>query len=250
MVTKNEGKEARIKISDSDFKEGTKIHLSHILKKDPSASNKNNVKYTFKIDIVNCTKRNAAYEILDLFSEIGRNHLNNIADKFQSKIAKLLNKVEGILRPNGTQTIVSKIDHKIKSTIFIKQQIENFFEAFIKPDNNDEIKYLTYTGLPDGVRLFKYADQCGKGFSIRADVEILRSIFTQLGCHMDFINKSITNDDQYYHPFVPKGEKFLIVKEVVENWWKDDYFCHELFNGCNPYTIKVANPQTLRPEFH
>lgn len=40
----------------------------------------------------------------------------------------------------------------------IKNQIENFFEAFIKPDNNDEIKYLTYPNLPDGIRLFKYAD--------------------------------------------------------------------------------------------
>lgn len=67
---------------------------------------------------------------------------------------------------------------------------------------------------------------------------------------MDFVAKSVTNDDQYHLPFQPKGEKFLIVKDVADNWYKDDFFVYELFNGCNPFTIKVADPQTLRPEFH
>lgn len=41
-----------------------------------------------------------------------------------------------------------------------------------------------------------------------------------------------------------------MLEEVQKNWNTDEYFCHELFNGCNPYTISVANPETLRPEFH
>lgn len=67
---------------------------------------------------------------------------------------------------------------------------------------------------------------------------------------MDFIKKSVKNEDQFYAPFIPKGAKFLVLEEVQKNWNTDEYFCHELFNGCNPYTISVANPETLRPEFH
>lgn len=182
--------------------------------------------------------------------QIGDAHLNETADKFRTKIAKWADKISDIFKPNGSPSVISKLDHQLQSAALIKSKIENFYEAFIKPDNTDEIKFLTYPGLGDGIRLFKYADQCGKGFSSRADVEILRSIFLQFGAYMDFINKSVTNDDQFLNPFKPKGEKFKILDEVQANWHNDEYFCHELFNGCNPFTIAVANPETIRPEFH
>lgn len=40
----------------------------------------------------------------------------------------------------------------------MKQKLENVYESFIKPDNNDLIYYLNYEGLPKGIRLFKKAD--------------------------------------------------------------------------------------------
>lgn len=43
--------------------------------------------------------------------------------------------------------------------------------------------------------------------------------------------------------------KWDIVKYSHENWDKDEYFCNELFNGCNPYTIRVVTHEQLRPEF-
>ena len=56
----------------------------------------------------------------------------------------------------------------------IKDILENFFEVFVTPNNNDEIIYEDY-GYK-GLRLFKKADQVGRGFSVRSDVAILRSI--------------------------------------------------------------------------
>lgn len=99
------------------------------------------------------------------------------------------------------------------------------------------------------MKLFKYADQCGRGFSVRSDVEIARSIALQFGTSFDFIKKSAMHEDQYFHPFLPKGDRFSIVEDVANNWFKDEYFCYELFNGCNPFTIKVAEVDKLRPEF-
>lgn len=133
----------------------------------------------------------------------------------------------------------------------IKKQIESLREDFFKRDNTDLIEFMTYPNLSDGIRLFKYADQVGKGFSFRADVEILRSIFLQFGAHLDYISKSVQNEDQFLHPFKPKGQKFVVLEEVVQkHWFEDEYFCHELFNGCNPLTIAIANQETLRSEFH
>lgn len=41
------------------------------------------------------------------------------------------------------------------------------------------------------------------------------------------------------------------MNEVAESWFTDEYFIHELFNGCNPCTIKIVqDPCVLRPEFH
>jgi len=67
---------------------------------------------------------------------------------------------------------------------------------------------------------------------------------------MDFVKNSIKCDDPFFIPFKPNDKKFDIVKYNAENWFKDDFFCFELFNGCNPYTIRIVKPDDLRPEFH
>jgi len=89
----------------------------------------------------------------------------------------------------------------------------------------------------------------GRGFSLRSDVEFLRSFFLQVGANLDFIRKSIDADDPFFKPFLPKGSKYAPVKIVADNWYKDDFFCNELFNGCNPFTIRVIKEKYLRPEF-
>lgn len=89
---------------------------------------------------------------------IGEAHLNSMADKFRTKIAKWADKISDIFKPNGSPSVFTKIDQQLQSLGMIKSQIENFYESFIAPDNTDEIKFLTYPGLPDGIRLFKYAD--------------------------------------------------------------------------------------------
>lgn len=70
-----------------------------------------------------------------------------------------------------------------------------------------------------------------------------------MGASLDFIKKSIATDDPFYIPFIPKGEKFDIVKMAADNWYTDQYFCNELFNGCNPYTIRVVEPSQVRDAF-
>lgn len=78
--------------------------------------------------------------------------------------------------PNGLPTVLQKLEHKISSIFMIKSQIEEFYCSFIRPDNIDEINFEVYPSLPPGIRMFKKAGHIGKGFGIRADIEILRAI--------------------------------------------------------------------------
>lgn len=96
---------------------------------------------------------------------------------------------------------------------------------------------------------FRYASDVGRGFSLRSDVEVLRSLLRQIGANMDFVRKSIKTEDPFYLPFLPPGNKFDIVKMAADNWYTDKYFCNELFNGCNPYTIRVIEPSKVPEEF-
>ena len=48
---------------------------------------------------------------------------------------------------------------------------------------------------------------------------------------------------------MPKGDKWDLVKLAAEHWYDDQYFCNELFNGCNPFTIKVVTHDQVRDEF-
>ncbi|CDW84295.1 arachidonate 15-lipoxygenase [Stylonychia lemnae] len=238
---------ARMKVTDADLTDGTQIFLHHILKKDTAQLKGNEVRYEVQVEILNSKRRNVASELITILSGLAEKHLEYIESKFTSKLSKIANSIESVFRPNGGTNILTPIQKQLENFLAIKAKLENGYEAFIKPNNNDKIQYLDY-GLP-GLRLFKYADQVGRGFSLRSDIQILRSVFLQLGTSIDFIKKSADADDQFHLPFVPKGEKFSIVKEVALNWYKDEYFCFELFNGCNPFTIKVAEVEKLRQEF-
>jgi hypothetical protein len=158
LVTTEKTKFARMRFTSADIDPETTIKLTFKLKKDGSATDSNKLRYSFKIDVINCPRRNAALEIINIFMIIGNAHLQDIADKFRTKISKWADKISDIISPNGSPSISSKLDYQIDKLAFIRQKIENVYEILIKPNNNDEIKYLTYGGLPDGIRLFKYAD--------------------------------------------------------------------------------------------
>lgn len=100
-----------MKICSADLHEDTKVHLHFLLKVDPSATDKNNLKYTFAVEVLNCSRRNAALQLLDIFTEIGDAHLNEIADKFRTKIVKWADRISDIFKPNGSSSVLSKFDH-------------------------------------------------------------------------------------------------------------------------------------------
>jgi hypothetical protein len=51
--------------------------------------------------------------------------------------------------------------------------------------------------------------------------------------------------------YLPQTDKFEIVKTVnSKNWYKDDFFVNELFNGCNPVSIRVVNMDNIENEIH
>lgn len=249
LLTNPKTKFARMRLTSGDLAETAAIRLIFKLKKDGSATDSNKLRYSFTVEVTGCKKKNVANELCIIFMRIGDAHLVDIADKFRSKISKWADKISDIFLPNGSPSVLSKFDYQLQYLAFIKDKIENVYETFIKPDNTEEIRYLTYEGLPDGIRLFKYANQCGKGFSVRADFELLRVVGLQFGAYMDFVKQSTTHDDQYLAPYKPKGDKFKILDEVQKWWHTDEYFVRELFNGCNPFTIEVANSKNIRAEF-
>lgn len=248
LITTAKTKFAKMRITNGDLSSTATVRLIFKLKNDGSATDSNKLRYSFTVEVEGA-KKNVANELCNIFMRVGDAHLVDIADKFRSKLTKWADKISDIFMPNGSPSVLSKFDYQLQYLAFLKDKIENIYETFIKPDNTDEIKYLTYEGLPDGIRLFKYANQCGRGFSFRRDVEMLRDVGLQFGAFMDFVKNSTTHDDQYLAPYKPKGDKFKILDEVQRWWHTDEYFVRELFNGCNPFTIEVANNKNIRAEF-
>ena len=74
-------------------------------------------------------------------------------------------------------------------------------------------------------------------------------MFLQIGMQLDFVRNSVNAQDPYYKPFMPKGSKWDVVKTYAENWYKDEFFANELFNGCNPHIIQVVTHDKIREEF-
>jgi hypothetical protein len=60
------------------------------------------------------------------------------------------------------------------------------------------------------------------------------------------VSNSKNLEDQY-EGFIPKGEKFDLVRKVVaQNWYEDEFFCNELFNGCNPLSVYVVDHERIK----
>jgi len=230
-----------IKVTSSDLQDGSKVYLDHSLISDPSATNQSNLRYEFSVRVEDTEQRNVAFELLSIFRKIGIAHLKFIENKFISKLYKYAGKVVNIFNPKNKPTSESQFDKLISNGISIKNKIEAVYGSFIRPDNNNIIIFDKYD-FKDGLECFKQASHVGRGFSLRSDVEILRSVFVSIGGCLDFIRKSVETDDPFFLPFVPKGDKFDMVKMVADNWYNDEFFCNELFNGCNPFTIRLVTP--------
>jgi hypothetical protein len=128
----------------------------------------------------------------------------------------------------------------LKNFQTIRDLVSSAYESFIQPNNDSEIQFLKYP-VPGGLKAPKYASHVGHGFSRRSDVEFFRSFFNQTGAKLDFLRKSISTDDPFYKPFLPNGTKYECIAKVAKHWYEDEFFANELFNGCNPYTVKKIN---------
>jgi len=105
----------RIKICDADITDGTTINLHHILKNDVDHHKGGQVIYELQVEVLNCTKRNVAGEILDMFTVIADKHLEFITSKFESKLSKITKKIEGVFRPNGGNTILTPLGNLLET---------------------------------------------------------------------------------------------------------------------------------------
>jgi len=71
--------------------------------------------------------------------------------------------------------------------------------------------------------------------------ELLASVAQSLLAEGRFVEKSVKKSIDEMLCYIPDVERWDIVKNVnFKNWYKDDFFANELFNGLNPYTVRVV----------
>jgi LPS O-antigen subunit length determinant protein (WzzB/FepE family) len=71
---------------------------------------------------------------------------------------EIAKKIEGVFRPNGGNNALTPLGNLLETFQDLKNKLENAYEAFIQPNNNDLIKYEKYDLEKDGIRLYRYAD--------------------------------------------------------------------------------------------
>lgn len=93
------------------------------------------------------------------------------------------------------------------------------------------------------------ASRVGKGFTSGAKIALSRSILSCVESQLDFVKSSSMGGDQFL-AFLPKDKRWDEVRNVVSQYWnEDEFFANELFNGVNPFTIKIARPAEVHDEF-
>jgi hypothetical protein len=64
------------------------------------------------------------------------------------------------------------------------------------------------------------------------------------------VRQSCDGGDQFL-AFLPHDQVWDEVRNIVANYWnEDEFFANELFNGVNPFTVTVADPNNVHDEFH
>jgi hypothetical protein len=112
-----------------------------------------------------------------MFAVLADKHLEGMKNKFESKLTKLVKGVESVIWSNGGSNALTPVQKVLESIEDLRSKLKNGYESLIKPNNNDLIKWEKYPLETGDIKLYRYADQVGRGFSIRSDFQILRSIF-------------------------------------------------------------------------
>ncbi len=92
----------------------------------------------------------------------------------------------------------------------------------------------------------KKADNVGFGFKLYSKQVIFRSVINSLEQNLDFIKNSRLLEDQYL-AFVPESKRYEFIRSyATNNWHLDEFFCHELLNGVNPFTVQVVDHNKVK----
>ncbi len=240
---------ARIKLTKEDVMEGTIIEMRLILSRNSTTDGYRNLIYKFETIVVNKTQRNLALELCEIMKALGVSHLNALSESFNSRISKYVESISNFCMPKGSDANIFSNIKAIQVSSYQKINfIQSTFKSFFRKGHNNYIKFLDYPISKDQ-RCLRYASDIGRSYTTRGDFEMIRTIFLQFCSECDFIKNSKEADDPFYLPFIPKGEKFDIVKMAAQHWYTDEYFCNELFNGCNPFTIRQVSPSEVRDAF-
>ena len=108
-------------------------------------------------------------------------------------------------------------------------------------NTNKKIGYAPYDALKD-LLIFEGPKMVDKQlYEYDGKPELLASVSQSLLAEGRFVEKSVKKSIDEMLCYIPDVERWDIVKNVnFKNWYKDDFFANELFNGLNPYTVKVV----------
>jgi hypothetical protein len=63
--------------------------------------------------------------------------------------------------------------------------------------------------------------------------------------------KLVADNKDEYLAYNPNLDKFKIVKDVnAQHWSEDAFFVHEIFNGCNPMSVRLIDKSKLHEQLH
>lgn len=101
-----------------------------------------------------------------------------------------------------------------------------------------------------GLKLPTKASKVGKGFGAsQAYIQLIRSNMSGIEAQLDFVKMSMDGGDQFLS-CLPKDKKWDEVRNIVSQYWnEEEFFAYEVFNGCNPFTVKICKPDDVHEEF-
>lgn len=133
----------------------------------------------------------------------------------------------------------------------------NEVKGFSNP-RTDAIHWLTAIKgkNQDGhsLRLPKKGSHIGAGFTKNTIFKIIEGVSASLSSELGFITAArlLAEKGQDENlAYLPQVEKYKIVGEVnALHWSEDDFFVNEIFNGCNPLSVRVVTDLSqLHPQF-
>lgn len=203
-------------------------------------SDKHVTNYVFTIRVVNCPSRNVALEVLDIFGRIGKDHVLDIQKEFTGPLVKLGQFIQDL--PN--------VLPGLQSTLASAEQIAKTINATIAAMASNNSCWIRHDKYDlKGLRMPTKASRVGKGFGSKAKIELARSLMGVIESELDFVKNSAPGTDQFL-AFLPKDRRWDEVRTIVAQYWnEDEFFATELFNGVNPYTVKIAKPADVHEEF-